>query len=479
MKRRYFSKITFAYLIFCASIFIIICTFTQSMINRYTIRVEASDLYRISSALVSDYASGMYAQDFDTFTSQAEALSRYMGADIWLVGADGSIRICTDNYASADSGDFEEDGSLVAYTKNDFNDEHYMTGCFYDTLNTECLTVCAEAMTSGSTSVCILAHKPLSSITAQANSYLNIYFYTAAWTFLIAFIIVVIFTRVHYMPLYKIIDGTKNYAKGDFTTPIKVRARDEVGYLADTLNYMASTISTREEDQRNFISNVSHDFRSPLTSIKGYVEAMLDGTIPPELQEKYLNIILFETQRLQKLTENLLELNRYGNTAMMLNITTFDINRLIAEILPTFEGSCQQKSLHFNVQTTGELYVSADRDKIAQVLYNLVDNAVKFSYSGTAITLRTVSSGTKARISVSDNGIGIPTESIPKIWDRFYKTDLSRGKDRRGSGLGLAIIKEIIQAHKENITVVSTVGAGTEFLFTLPLAASTHNKPSG
>ena len=155
---------------------------------------------------------------------------------------------------------------------------------------------------------------------------------------------------------------------------------------------------------------------------------------------------------------------------MMLNITTFDVNQLIAEILPTFEGSCQQKSLHFNVQTSDELLVSADRDKIAQVLYNLIDNAVKFSHSGTAITLRTTSSGNKARISVSDCGIGIPAESIPKIWDRFYKTDLSRGKDRRGSGLGLAIIKEIIQAHNENITVVSTVDAGTEFLFTLPLA---------
>ncbi|MCC8168477.1 MAG: HAMP domain-containing histidine kinase [Clostridiales bacterium] len=470
MKRRYFSKVTFAYLVFCASIFIIICTFTQSMISNYMIRVEASDMYRISYALASDYIAEAYSPDYRELTDQMQLLSQYMGADIWLVGSDTSIKVCTDNYTSADMDAFGEDGTLTGYSNTYFNDEHYMTGYFYNTLDTECLTVCAEVMVSESTSICILAHKPLTSVTAQANSFLNIYFYTAALTFLIAFVIVVIFTRVLYMPLYKIIDGTKNYAKGDFSTPINVHAKDEVGYLADTINYMASTISTREEDQRNFISNVSHDFRSPLTSIKGYVEAMLDGTIPPEFQEKYLNIILFETQRLQKLTENLLQLNQYGSAGMMINRTTFDINRLIEEILPTFEGACQQKSLRFSILTKDELFVSADRDKIAQVLYNLIDNAVKFSYSGTDIVLRTSSSGSKARISVRDKGIGIPTESIPKIWDRFYKTDLSRGKDRRGSGLGLAIIKEIIQAHNENITVVSTVGAGTEFLFTLPLA---------
>ncbi len=242
-----------------------------------------------------------------------------------------------------------------------------------------------------------------------------------------------------------------------------------MGYLAATLNYMAHELNKSEEYQKNFIANVSHDFRSPLTSIKGYVEAMKDGTIPYEMQEKYLDIVIFETERLRKLTSSLLTLNSYDSRAVLLDISTFDINQVIKNTLAAFEGICGKKKISF-VLTLDEKVklVSADMGKIQQVLYNLIDNAIKFSHNNSSIKITVSELNGKVFVSVKDSGIGIPKDSIGKIWDRFYKTDLSRGKDKKGTGLGLSITKEIIQSHNENIDVISTEGVGTEFIFTLP-----------
>ena len=198
---------------------------------------------------------------------------------------------------------------------------------------------------------------------------------------------------------------------------------------------------------------------------------MLDGTIPPELQDKYLNIILFETERLNKLTNSILELNKYGSHGRtILDTGNFDINHVIKMTAMTFEGRCKEKHLSFELILTGQtLFVRADMSKIEQVVYNLID-AIKFSHNDSTITIETTEKNGKVFVSVKDTGIGIPKDSLNKIWERFYKTDLSRGKDKKGTGLGLAIVKEIIQAHGENINVISTEGVGTEFIFTLPLA---------
>jgi signal transduction histidine kinase len=226
-----------------------------------------------------------------------------------------------------------------------------------------------------------------------------------------------------------------------------------------------------DEDQRQFLANVSHDFRSPLTSIKGYIEAFLDGTIPPELQEKYFKIILTETERLNKLTQSILELNKYGSDhRTMLDLEPFDINNVIKMILQVFEGICIRRKISFELILTGQsLFVLADVSKIQQIIYNLIDNAIKFSPDNSVITVETTEAHGKAQISIKDQGEGIPKSSLKKIWTRFYKIDPSRGRDKRGTGLGLAIAREIIQAHNETISVNSVEGLGSEFVFTLPL----------
>jgi len=200
------------------------------------------------------------------------------------------------------------------------------------------------------------------------------------------------------------------------------------------------------------------------------VEAMKDGTIPYEMQGKYLDVILFETERLTKLTTDLLELNAMDNRRE-LDITNFDINAVIKRTAASFEGSCKKKRLVLElVFAEKETLVSADLARIQQVLYNLIDNAIKFSNNDSSIVVSVETKSNKVFVSVKDFGIGIPKESIKRIWERFYKTDLSRGKDKRGTGLGLPITKEIITAHNENINVISTEGVGTEFIFSLQQA---------
>ena len=195
---------------------------------------------------------------------------------------------------------------------------------------------------------------------------------------------------------------------------------------------------------------------------------MSDGTIPPEMYPRYLSILLFETDRLTKLTNNLLTLNDMDPKSVRLNYTDFDINDIIRHTIETFEGTCLEKKISFKLTfSSKQLMVSADVDKIQQVLYNLIDNAIKFSHPESDILISSKVRTGRVFISVKDSGIGIPKESIQKIWERFYKTDTSRGRDKKGSGLGLSIVKEIINAHGEHIDVISTEGVGTEFVFSL------------
>lgn len=287
---------------------------------------------------------------------------------------------------------------------------------------------------------------------------------------MLSFIILLGVHFLIYRPLVKITNAAKQYASGNLDVVIPVNTQDEIGYLSASLNYMSSQLKDMEDYQKKFVANVSHDFRSPLTSIKGYVEAMADGTIPPEMQGKYLNIILFETERLTDLTRDLLTLNEFDTKDLLLDKTDFDIHEVIRNTAASFEGTCTAKKISIELLlATRTLYVHADRHKIQQVLYNLLDNAIKFSNPESTITIDTTPRGDKVYTSVKDYGIGIPKSSINKIWERFYKSDLSRGKDKKGTGLGLSIVKEIIQAHNENINVISTEGVGTEFIFSLPL----------
>lgn len=365
------------------------------------------------------------------------------------------------------------DGSRTQTVIPDFDptasgSRSYTIGNYYGLFNEDVLTVSAPVIGNYTTYGYVILHLPVSQIAHSQSEILDILYITSAAIFGLSLIILLVFTQTVYLPLRKITVGAKEYAAGHLDYRIQVKTHDEMGYLSDTLNYMSDELDKMEEYQRNFIANVSHDFRSPLTSIKGYLEAILDGTIPPELYEKYISRVISETERLHKLTESMLTLNSLDARGYLTR-TNFDINRVIKDTAASFEGTCGKKNISFDLTFSDNIQmVYADMEKIQQVMYNLIDNAIKFSHNDSVIYIQAAGQYEKIFVSVKDTGIGIPKDSLKKIWERFYKTDLSRGKDKKGTGLGLSIVKEILQSHGENIDVISTEGVGTEFIFSLP-----------
>lgn len=469
MKKQLLWKLIIGYIMFAILGFIIASTYSANYSADYLEESEANRLHREANLIATSYAINYYNDDItlsqlhDTLSS----LATYLDATIWLVDPNGQILL--------DSSQHSTDSAVLPLISDfnivDFGSNYYQIGNYYDSFSEEQLSVFSTITVDFKLQGYVLIHRPMRNILKDQTHFLGIIYATFGIFLLVGFLLFLLFIYEVYRPIHIINKTAKAYADGDFSKQIPIHRDDELGYLSASFNYMANELNTLETDQRKFISNVSHDFRSPLTSIKGYVEAMLDGTIPPEMQEKYLNIIVFETERLSKLTQGLLELNKYGSHGSMLDVSNFDINQMIKNTCLTFEGICKNKRISFHLILSGEtLQVKADESKIQRVVYNLIDNAIKFSHHDSEITIETTEKNGKVFISVKDTGIGIPKESISKIWERFYKTDLSRGRDKKGSGLGLAIVKEIIQAHDENIDVISTEGVGTEFIFTLPLS---------
>ncbi len=470
MKKTIYPKLMIGCLLFGILGFTIVSTITSHFSYEYIKKNEISSLYKEANLIASDYAVSYYNNDItlSDFESRLKAIHTYLAARIWVIDQTGSILV--DSSKTADLSHME---SIPDFNISDFQNHYYQTGFFYNYFSEEQLSVSAPISINYKVRGYVIIHKPLRTLSAYNQGFLHISYITLALLFFCALTLLIVYTIIFIRPVRKISKAAARYAEGDFETPLDIQTDDEIGRLAASLTYMANELNTLEEDQRKFVSNVSHDFRSPLTSIKGYIEAMLDGTIPTSNQEKYLKIILFETERLNKLTSSLLELNKYGKRGVMLDITRFDINNVIKMTARTFEGICKDKRISIELILTGQvLYTRADMSKIQRVIYNLIDNAVKFSYGGSIITVETTVKNEKIFVSVKDRGIGIPKESIGKIWERFYKTDLSRGKDKKGTGLGLVIVKEIIQSHNENINVISTEGVGTEFIFSLPLYQS-------
>ena len=474
MKKTLYLKLLGSYLIFALIAFVIVGFFTQFQITKNEQKAEAMALYREANQIAENYARQVFKPKMEYaeyIQNEMETLAKYNDSQILLIKPNGDIILNSADRKCLEKALDSEYEHLDGFNITDFGNRLFRIGRFYDLHDKDQLIVYATVTTNYQLMGYVIIMRDANSVALSANTYMGAVFLSMLLVIAASFIILIFFTFLVYRPLRKITLAADEFAQGDFSNKIDVKSHDEMGILAHTLNYMAEELRSQEEEQRKFISNVSHDFRSPLTSIKGYCEAMLDGTIPPEMQDRYLNIILTETDRLNKLTQSLLELNRFGKHERSLDIAEFDINQMIKNVLMTFEGICFKRHITFDLVLTGtEMFVVADMSKIQQVLYNLVDNAIKFSHNDSAIKIETSVKKDKLFVSVKDHGIGIPTDSLKKIWERFYKTDASRGRDKRGVGLGLSIVKEILAVHKQNIDVISTEGVGTEFIFTLDIA---------
>lgn len=274
-------------------------------------------------------------------------------------------------------------------------------------------------------------------------------------------------------PLDEIAAASRKFARGDFSVRVKQQEdpTDEMGALIDSFNKMADSLQNAENRRSEFIANVSHELRTPMTTIAGFADGILDGTIPKDQETKYLTSIRDETRRLSRLVRDMLDASQTrARAADPSKRTVFDLTELVLQTLLSFEARATQKNLDVDPQLPeNHMMVIADKDAITRVIYNLLDNAVKFATPGSCLTLRLYRDAQKAYVSIKDIGETIPPDDLPFIFDRFHKSDRSRSLDKDGVGLGLYLVKSIINSHDEDIAVKSEDGA-TEFVFTLKLA---------
>lgn len=283
-------------------------------------------------------------------------------------------------------------------------------------------------------------------------------------------------------PLREMSRAAKDFAAGHFESRVQVRGRDEVAELSDAFNHMAESLDNLEKMRSSFVANVSHDLRTPMTTIAGFVDGILDGVISEEEQEHYLRVVSKEVHRLSRLVASLLDLSKIEAGERKFVKKSFDICEMGRIILISFEQKLDEKRLNVQFECSAErLFVLADHDAIYQVFYNLCHNAVKFSYDGGIFRIRiSETKEKKIRVSVYNEGQGIAPQDLTMVFDRFYKSDQSRGLDKSGTGLGLYIAQTIVRAHGEKLRVESVYGKDCEFSFELPRAmhGGSHVMPS-
>ncbi len=288
---------------------------------------------------------------------------------------------------------------------------------------------------------------------------------------LIAFVVLFIFTKRITKPIYQMSNIASCYAKGDFSKRLDVEKSHEYAPLALAFNSMADGIDNLEQMRRGFVADVSHELRTPMTTITGFIDGMLDGTIPPEYYEKYLKIVSEEVHRVSRMVSTFLDVARIQSGQMTYVKKPFDIIETAGKALFAFEDRINQKEINLKVNFADDsIIVNADADAIYRVIYNLLDNAVKFTKQNGEIFIGIMQDGAKAKILIRNTGSGISKEDAAHIFERFYKADKSRSDNKKGTGIGLYLVKNIIKDHGEDIILTSKEGEFAQFMFTLPLS---------
>ena len=298
-----------------------------------------------------------------------------------------------------------------------------------------------------------------------------LFFYSAIVVLLLGLAAAALLSRQQVKPLARVTEAARAFGRGDMKTRVEITRHDsqEIGELAGAFNSMADSLEKSEQRRQEFIANVSHELKTPMTTIGGYIDGMLDGTIPPEKQQHYMQIVSGEVRRLSRLVRNMLDIARLQAVGTEeTRKTRFDLGEEMSDVLITFEQKIYNKHLDVQVDLPAKpVWTKAERDGITQVLYNLIDNAIKFCPDGGRLALKLEADGQKALATVENTGPTIAPEELPLLFDRFHKADKSRSADREGWGLGLYIAKTIVGAHGGDIWATSEQGV-TQFRFTLP-----------
>lgn len=443
-------------------------------IFRYFVIADAGDNMVANADEISRAAAAMTDEEgLDGWDMRMtiSMLSQGTGNHIFLCDENGLVISCSDMSLAC-----EHIGKQIApvylntaLTEGKMNQLTDLNG-FYDHV---CMVV-SEPIRSDDQSLMgfVFVSKDSSTITGAYSMFMNVFFLTMIAVMSIAMVISLYFSKRMARSLDEMNIAARKYSHGDFSMRVTTSDRkDEMGALVDSFNAMADSLEKSERTRQEFIANVSHELKTPMTTIAGFAEGLLDGTIPKEEEDKYLTVIADETRRLSRLVRDMLSASQANaRAADPSRRTVFDLTELVLQTLLSFESRATAKNLDVDPQLPdSHILVIADKDAITQVIYNLLDNAVKFARVGSCLTLRLYKDNGKAYVSIKDEGETIPPDDLPFIFDRFHKSDRSRSLDKDGVGLGLYLVKSIINSHDEDIAVRSEEGV-TEFVFTLKLA---------
>ena len=418
------------------------------------------------------------------FAGNMQNISELIQADIRVVRSDGTVAA-----SSSEAADQPLPPSVVAAVSENLAEgkNDYAVSNLGGYLENRKLNSFAEIReSSGDLLYLIVVTSELAERSAFAVDMTKRTAVVSIWVVFAALVCVSVISRRITKPIKQMGNAAREYAKGNFKIRVDAEGPDEIAELGKAFNHMAGSLAAHEENRNTFLSNVSHDLRTPMTTISGFVDGMLDGTISDDQRDHYLQIISGEVRRLSRLVNSLLEVSRL-EAGRSLKVSDFNLTERARQVVISLADKIDAKRIDVDFDGDAEdIFVSADPDAIHQVLYNLVDNAVKFTDSGGVIGIRITETKAKdsggkekdkkALVRIRNTGKGIPEEEMQHIFERFYKSDRSRGLDKTGTGLGLYIVKTVLDQHGETIRVESVPDVYTEFRFTLSLAGTSGRK---
>ncbi len=438
------------------------------VLNEYqgTMEKSADEIARVASAIGERDGLTSWA-----LSMNLSSISNSTGNHVFLTDPSGQIVSCSDRTALCEHIGRSIPQGVLSLVSNDGSYDEITN---LDGLYPKERFVVAKTITGpdGALEGYVFVTNGIDNILGVWSTFLGVAALVVVGVFIAAMAMSLFYSKRMARPLDEIAAASRKFARGDFSVRVRQEEdpTDEMGALIDSFNKMADSLESAEERRSEFIANISHELRTPMTTIAGFADGILDGTIPKEDEEKYLRSIRDETRRLSRLVRDMLDVSQMrAHAADPTRRSNFDLTELILQTLLSFESRATKKRLDVDPQLPdNHIMVYADKDAITQVIYNLLDNAVKFAAPGSCITLRLYREGGKAYVSIKDRGETIPAEDLPFIFDRFHKSDRSRSMDKDGVGLGLYLVKAIINSHDEDIAVKSADGM-TEFVFTLPL----------
>ncbi|MBE7022662.1 MAG: HAMP domain-containing histidine kinase [Ruminococcaceae bacterium] len=465
-----FKKSIFSHL-FSSTVLVVLCCFLimgtlmYGLLSNYLTAKQDDDLAYIAQQLADftvrvakqapDYPKESYQMNIDALSLSTDTFIMVLnpsGDVIASTSTASSIRVRPEFYSDVMKG------KHVRYVGT-------LGGVFSTTTFTVGIPLRYDDTISGG----IFVSLPAPEMHRLRSDIIKIFLFSVCLVLVVALVIIYMVSRRITSPIKALNRAARDIADGHFDRRVTPDINAEIGELGESFNKMADSIEQLEHMRSSFVANVSHDLRTPMTTIIGFVQGILDGTIPPEKQPQYLSIVLDESKRLSRLVTDLLDISKIEQGNYKPELRDFDINEMIRLSVIKLEKRITDKNIHLSVGFQSEdSRVLADKDSIQRVLTNLMDNAIKFTDEGGFIDIRTGPDNRgKIFVSIQNSGIGIDSRDIKHIFDRFYKTDNSRGLDKNGTGLGLYIVKNILQGHGETIWAESEPGEFTRFTFTL------------